>query len=231
MLDEAQLPEETGGFPHAFTKRAEFPTTWSPACCGRDQLVGREHCIVAGDDSIGSGAAGRYATAMFDLATEEGALDVVAGDLSHFSTMLDESRDLERLVRSPVFSAGDQERALTSLLGKAGMSPLSVNFFRLLAANRRLFVSRDAIKGFRALLARERGETSAEVTTAHPLSDQQMSELKAALKATAGGEIRIETRVDPSILGGLIVKLGSRMVDSSLKTKLNKLKLAMKEVR
>ena len=186
---------------------------------------------MAGDDSTVSGAAGRYATALFDLAKDEGALDAVAGDLNRFSSMLDESKDLERLIRSPVFSADEQGRALTSLLGKAGMSPLAVKFFKLLAANRRLFVVRDVIKGYRALVARERGETSAEVTSAHPLTDQQMSELKASLKATAGGEIRIETRVDPSILGGLVVKLGSRMIDSSLKTKLNSLKLAMKEVR
>ena len=186
---------------------------------------------MAGDDSIVSGAAGRYATALFDLAKEEGALDTVAGDLNRFDAMLGESKDLERLVRSPVFSADDQGRALSSLLGKAGMSALAVNFFKLLAANRRLFVVRDVIKGFRALVARERGEVSAEVTSAHALNEQQLSELKTALKSTAGREVRIETRVDPSILGGLIVKLGSRMIDSSLKTKLNNLKFAMKEVR
>ncbi len=186
---------------------------------------------MAGDDSIVSGAAGRYATALFDLAKDEGALDAVAADLNRFDGMLAESKDLERLVRSPVFSADDQGRALTSLLSKAGMSPLAVNFFKLLAANRRLFVVRDVIKGFRALLARERGEVTAEVTSAHALSDQQLSELKSALKATAGREVRVETSVDPSILGGLVVKLGSRMIDSSLKTKLNNLKFAMKEVR
>ncbi len=186
---------------------------------------------MAGDDSIVSGAAGRYATALFDLAKEEGALDAVAADLNRFDGMLAESKDLERLVRSPVFSADDQGRALTSLLSKAGMSPLAVNFFMLLAANRRLFVVRDVIKGFRALVARERGEVTAEVTSAHALSDQQLSELKSALKATAGREVRVETSVDPSILGGLVVKLGSRMIDSSLKTKLNNLKFAMKEVR
>ena len=186
---------------------------------------------MAGDDSIVSGAAGRYATALFDLAKEEGALDAVAGDLNRFDAMLTESKDLERLVRSPVFSADDQGRALTSLLSKAGMSPLAVNFFKLLAANRRLFVVRDVVKGFRALVARERGEVSAEVTSAHALTDQQLNELKAALKTTAGRDVRIETRVDPTILGGLVVKLGSRMIDSSLKTKLNNLKFAMKEVR
>lgn len=186
---------------------------------------------MAGDDSIVSGAAGRYATALFDLAKEEGALDTVAADLNRFDGMLTESKDLERLVRSPVFSADDQGKALSALLGKAGLSGLAVNFFKLLAANRRLFVVRDVIKGFRALLARERGETSAEVTSAHALTDQQLAELKSALKATAGRDVRIETRVDPSILGGLVVKLGSRMIDSSLKTKLNNLKFAMKEVR
>jgi F-type H+-transporting ATPase subunit delta len=186
---------------------------------------------VAGDDSIVAGVAGRYATALFDLAKDEGALDAIAGDLNRFDEMLSASKDLERLVRSPVFSADDQGRALAALLAKAGLTQLAINFFKLLAANRRLFVVRDVIKGYRALLARERGEASAEVTSAHPLSDQQMTELKAALKATAGREVRIETRVDPSILGGLIVKLGSRMIDSSLKTKLTNLKFAMKEVR
>ena len=186
---------------------------------------------MAGDDSIVAGVAGRYATALFDLAKDDGALDAVAQDLNRFDGMLAESKDLERLVRSPVFSADDQGRALSALLGKAALSPLSVNFFKLLAANRRLFVVNDVIKGFRALLARHRGEASAEVTSAHALSDQQLSELKSALKATAGRDVRIETRVDPSILGGLIVRLGSRMIDSSLKTKLNNLKFAMKEVR
>jgi F-type H+-transporting ATPase subunit delta len=186
---------------------------------------------VAGDDSIVAGVAGRYATALFDLAKDEGALDAIAGDLNRFDEMYSASKDLERLVRSPVFSADDQGRALAALLAKAGLTPLAVNFFKLLAANRRLFAVRDVIKGYRALLARERGEASAEVTSAHPLSDQQLTELKAALKATAGREVRIETRVDPSILGGLIVKLGSRMIDSSLKTKLTNLKFAMKEVR
>ncbi|MEZ5923107.1 MAG: F0F1 ATP synthase subunit delta [Hyphomicrobiaceae bacterium] len=186
---------------------------------------------MAGDDSIVSGAAGRYAIALFELAKDEGALDAVASDLNRFTSMLDESKDLERLVRSPVFSADDQGRALSALVGKAGLTPLTQNFFKLLAANRRLFVVRDVIKGFRALVARERGEATAEVTAAHALSEQQMSDLKVALKAAAGRDVRIETRVDPGILGGLIVKLGSRMIDSSLKTKLNNLKFAMKEVR
>lgn len=194
-------------------------------------MAGREHCIVAGDDSIVAGVAGRYATALFDLAKDDGALDAVAQDLNRFDGMLADSKDLERLVRSPVFSADDQGKALSALLGKAELSPLAVNFFKLLASNRRLFVVRDVIKGFRALLARHRGEASAEVTSAHALTDQQLAELKSALKATAGRDVRIETRVDPSILGGLIVKLGSRMIDSSLKTKLNNLKFAMKEVR
>jgi F-type H+-transporting ATPase subunit delta len=198
---------------------------------GGHHLAGREHCIVAGDDSIVSGAAGRYATALFDLAKDEGALDTVAQDLNRFDQMLGESKDLQRLVRSPVFSADDQGKALSALLGKAGMSGLAVNFFKLLASNRRLFVVGDVIKGFRALVARHRGEASAEVTSAHALSEQQLTELKSALKATAGRDVRIETRVDPAILGGLVVKLGSRMIDSSLKTKLNNLKLAMKEVR
>lgn len=186
---------------------------------------------MAGEDSTVSGAAGRYATALFELAREEGAIDKVAGDLSTFEGMMNTSTDLVRLVRSPVFSAEDQERALASVVTKAGLSPLSANFFRLLARNRRLFVVGDVIKGFRGLLARHRNETAAEVTSAQPLGDQHLAMLKDTLRASLGRDVQLTTKVDPAILGGLIVKVGSRMIDSSLKTKLNNLKFAMKEVR
>lgn len=186
---------------------------------------------MAGEDSIVSGAAGRYATALFELAQEQGVIDQVAGDLTSFDTMLGASSDLVRLVRSPVFSAGDQEKALTSVLARAGLSPLSTSFFLLLARNRRLFVVGDVIRGFRALLARHRNETAAEVTSAQPLSDSHLAMLKDTLKSSLGRDVKLTTKVDPGILGGLVVKVGSRMIDSSLKTKLNSLKLAMKEVR
>ena len=188
---------------------------------------------MADDDSLVSGAAGRYATALFDLVAEQGpaAIDKVAGDLGSLEALIKQSPDFERLVRSPVFSSDDQSRALSAIMDKAGFASLTVNFIKLVARNRRLFVLGDIAKSFRTLVARMRNEVTAEVTSAHPLNDAQMAELRDTLKASLGQEVRIATHVDPSILGGLIVKAGSRMIDSSIKTKLNSLKFAMKEVR
>jgi F-type H+-transporting ATPase subunit delta len=186
---------------------------------------------VAGDDPIVAGAAGRYATALFDLAREGNALDAVAGDLSSFERMLSESTDLQRLVRSPVFSAEDQSRAVGAIVARTGASPLTSNFLGLIARNRRLFAVPEMIKGFRSLLARHRREVTAEVVSAHPLNAGQLAELKATLKSSVGQDVQLSANVDPSLLGGLVVKVGSRMIDSSLRTKLNNLKIAMKEVR
>ena len=144
--------------------------------------------------------------------------------------MLDSSEDLRRLVRSPVIPADGQLRALTALLGKAGISGLTTNFIKLLTRNRRLFAVADILRTFRALLARERGEVSADVATAHALTPAQMQVLSDTLKASIGKNVQINTRVDPNLLGGLIVKVGSRMIDSSLRTKLNNLKVAMKGI-
>ena len=177
------------------------------------------------------GVAGRYASALFDLAKETGALDKVAGELKIFRGMLDQSPDLTRLVRSPVFSAGDQGRALGAVLSKAGISGLTANFLGLLAKNRRLFIASDVMKGYRTLLARHKGEVEAEVTSAHPLSETQLTALRATLTSKLGKDVTVNTRVEPALLGGLIVKVGSRMIDSSIRTKLNSLKNTMKEVR
>jgi len=174
--------------------------------------------------------AGRYAAALFELAKDEKQLPQVEADLAVFSALLDESEDLRRLVRSPVISAEDQARALTAVLGRAGAAGLTTNFFKLIARNRRLFAAADMIKGFRALLARERGEVSADVASAHPLSPEQMNALKDVLRVQMGKEVRVATRVDPNLLGGLVVKVGSRMIDSSLRTKLDNLKVAMKGI-
>ena len=144
--------------------------------------------------------------------------------------MLDASADLRRLVRSPVISADDQAKALAAILGRAGVSGLTANFFKLIARNRRLFAAADMIKGFRALLARERGEVSADVASAHALTPAQMQALKDALRAQIGKDVQINTRVDPTLLGGLVVKIGSKMIDSSLRTKLDNLKVAMKGI-
>jgi F-type H+-transporting ATPase subunit delta len=183
---------------------------------------------VTTDEPMMASMAGRYAAALFDLAKEEGQLPRVEADLKAFQAMLDESADLRRLIRSPVISAEDQSEALDAVLAKAGVSPLTVNFFRLIARNRRLFAVADMIRDFRALLARERGEVSADVASAHPLTAEQLSALKEALRMQIGKEVQVNTRVDPGLLGGLVVKVGSRMIDSSLRTKLNNLKVAMK---
>ena len=141
-----------------------------------------------------------------------------------------ESDDLRRLVRSPVFSAEDQYRAIAAVLDKAEVGGLVANLIKVAAKNRRLFAVPDMITAFGRHLARHRGEVSAEVTSAEPLSDRHVAELKAALKASLGKDVALKAEVDPSLIGGLIVKVGSRMIDGSLKTKLNSLKLAMKEV-
>lgn len=176
-----------------------------------------------------SGVAGRYATALFELAEAQGALDAVAADLGKISAMLAASEDLTRLVRSPLFSAEEQGRAFSAVLDKAGISGLVKNFAGLVIKNRRLFALADMISAYGALLAQKRGEVTAQVTSAHVLGDAQVESLKAALKAATGRDVRIDTKVDAGLLGGLIVKVGSRMIDSSLRTKLNSLKIAMKE--
>lgn len=176
--------------------------------------------------------AGRYASALFDLANEQKQLGPVEQDMTKLGEMLAESADLRRMVRSPVIAGEDQARAIAALAEKAGFSPLAANFVKLLARNRRLFAVDDMVKAFQQIMARHRGEVTADVTTAHPLTEAQMQALEDTLKASAGGKnIKIRTRVDQALLGGLVVKMGSRMIDSSLRTKLDNLKTRMKEVR
>jgi F-type H+-transporting ATPase subunit delta len=186
---------------------------------------------VATDGPIEASVAGRYASALFELATEAKKTQEVESDLVKFQSLYDASEDLTRMVRSPVISAEDQANAVTAILTKVQADPISINFFKLLAKNRRLFAAPDMIRVFRAIAARARGEVTAEVLSAAPLNDAQVSELKKTLKEKVGKDVTLAQRVDQSLLGGLIVKLGSRMIDSSLKTKLNNLKFAMKEVR
>ncbi|MFZ1681807.1 MAG: F0F1 ATP synthase subunit delta [Rhizobiaceae bacterium] len=177
-----------------------------------------------------SGVAERYAGSLFELSAAEKAVAAVEKDLGAFEAMLKGSADLDRLVKSPVFSADDQVKAITKLVEKARFGAMTANFLKVVARNRRLFALPAMIAAFRRLAAEARGETSAEVTSAHALSAQQEKDLKATLKGIAGKDVAIALTVDPSILGGLIVKMGSRQIDSSLETKLNSLKLALKEV-
>jgi F-type H+-transporting ATPase subunit delta len=174
--------------------------------------------------------AGRYAVALFELAKDQRQLEKVESDLASLQAMLDSSADLRRLVLSPVITAEDQAKALAAVLEKAGISGLTANFARLIAKNRRLFAVADMMKAFRALVARERGEVSADVASAHALTPEQMQLLSDTLRTSIGKNVRIDTRVEPSLLGGLVVKVGSRMIDSSLRTKLNNLKVVMKGI-
>jgi len=189
----------------------------------RARRVAREGLIV-------SGMAGRYATALFELALEERALDAVKADLDRFDALVAESGDLRRLVRSPVFTAEEQARALAAVLERAGIGGLAARFLQVVASNRRLFAARDMVKAFRTLVAAHKGEVTAEVTLAEEPSQQHIATIKDALKAVTRKDVQVAVKVDSTIIGGLIVKLGSRMVDSSLRTKLNALKHAMKEV-
>jgi F-type H+-transporting ATPase subunit delta len=184
---------------------------------------------VAAQDPSVSGVSGRYATALFELARDEKSVDAILADLNQFDALLSDSADLRRLVRSPVFSAEVQMKALDAVMDKAGISGTSAKFLRVLTANRRLFAVSDMIRAFRALVANFKGEATAEVTVAEQLNDRNLDALKAALQAVTGKDVALNVKVDPSIIGGLVVKLGSRMVDSSLRTKLNSIKHAMKE--
>ena len=186
---------------------------------------------MAGESGIVSGMAGRYATALFELARETSAIDQVQADLKAFDGLVAANPDLSRLVRSPVFSADDQAKALAAILDKAGIKGIAANFLRVVVANRRLFAVREVIRGFNKLVAAHKGEVTAEVTVAEGLSDARMAEIRDALKQVTGKDVKVDVEVDPSIIGGLKVKLGSRMVDASLRTKLNSIKIAMKEAR
>jgi F-type H+-transporting ATPase subunit delta len=175
-----------------------------------------------------AGVAGRYASALFELAHEQNRLDEVDADLGKFQSMLDASGDLKRLVNSPAFAAEDQQRALKAVMDWASIGATTGSFLGVVARNRRLFAAEDMIKTFRGLLARHRGEVAAEVKSAIALTDEQLAALKAKLKSTFGKDVRLDAKVDPSLLGGLVVKIGSRMFDSSLRTKLSNLKVVLK---
>ena len=185
---------------------------------------------MAQSGSIISAVAQRYAGSLYELAAEAKAVARVEEDLSRFEALLSGSDDLKRLIESPVFSADDQLKAISAVADKAGIKGLTGNFLRVVARNRRLFAMPGIIHAFRRLAAEARGEVEAQVVSAHNLTAAQQTELKAALKAVAGKDVAISLTVDPTLLGGLVVRIGSRQIDTSLKTKLASLKLALKEV-
>jgi len=178
---------------------------------------------VANSESIISGVTARYASALFDLALSE-------KKIADVEKLVNGSEDLKRVVVSPVFSADEQYRAVDAILTKAKITGLVGNFVRVVAKNRRLFAMQDMLQAFRRLVAEHKGEVNADVTVAAALTATETNELKAALKSVVGKEVALNATIDPSILGGMIVKVGSRQIDTSLKTRLSSLKLALKEV-
>lgn len=183
---------------------------------------------MATEEPHNAGLAGRYATAVFELAREQNSIEALEKDFAALKTMVRESADLSRLVRSPAFSHEQQEKGMDAILHRMEAAALTRRFVLLLASKRRLFILTDVIGAFMALVAKLRGEVRADVTSARPLNDAEVAELKAALKARLGRDAMLDTHVDPGLLGGLVVKVGSRMIDSSLRTKLDGLRSAMK---
>lgn len=231
MLDGLRVFGELGSHAQGNSENnATFSGSWI-RCAASGSLRGnRETQRVAESSQIVSGVAERYASSLFELALEQNAAGDVAAALDRFQSMLDESEDLRRLVVSPVFGADEQLKAISAILDKAGIGGLAGNLIKVAASNRRLFAVPGMIRAYRVIYARHRGEVTADVTSAHALSAEQEQELKAALKSVTGKDVAINIAVDPSLLGGLIVKLGSRQIDTSLRTKLSTLKLSLKEV-
>jgi F-type H+-transporting ATPase subunit delta len=186
---------------------------------------------VTSHKAIVSGISGRYAVALFELALEEKALEAVEKDLAALKGLLVESADLRALVTSPLYGRAEQAKGIAAVAAVAKLSSLTGKFLGVLAANRRLDTLRATVATFEKLLANHRGEVGAEVVSAHALTKAQLTALAKKLKAAVGRDVTIDASVDETLLGGLRVKVGSRMVDSSLKTKLDNLAIAMKGVQ
>ena len=176
------------------------------------------------------GLATRYAAALFELADSKKALDAVAADLTQLQKMIAESADLRSMMNSPLLDRAEQTKAMVAVAKAAGFNELTQKFAGIIGQNRRLFVLPAIIKAFLKLLADRRGEMTAEVTAARPLTSDQQAAVAEAIRKAVGSKVSIDLKVDPELLGGLVVRVGSRMIDSSLKTKLQKLQLAMKGI-
>jgi F-type H+-transporting ATPase subunit delta len=186
---------------------------------------------LAAQTSEQGGLATRYAAALFELAESRNQLDAVAADLGSLAKMIAESADMKRLINSPVLSRAEQGKAMDAVVKAAGFGELTQKFIGLIAQNRRLFAVPAMIAAYRKMLADKRGELTAEVTAARALTPAQQAAVSDAIKrVVGGGSVAVDVKVDPSLLGGLIVRVGSRMIDNSLKTKLQKLQLSMKGV-
>lgn len=177
---------------------------------------------------IQASLAGRYALALFGLAREQKQIDTVQASLARLRAALGESEELRALTTSPLVGREEAGKAVAAAAAAMGLDPLTTNFLGVLAENRRLAQLGPAIRAFDTLAARHRGEITAEVTSAHPLGDDQVAAIRQNLGARFGTDIAVDLQVDPAILGGLVVKVGSRMIDGSIATKLNTLAHAMK---
>jgi F-type H+-transporting ATPase subunit delta len=207
------------------------PNTTRKCCCGLFAGAAFEDCCTLASEATGvSGLAERYATALFDIADERRAFDEVASDLRQLRAMLTASADLMRLVRSPILSRQEQGRAIAVLAEHAALSPLVRDFLSVVAKNRRLFAVPAMIEAYLARLAERRGEVTAEVIAAQPLSEAQLETLREQLRRTVGRRVFVDPRVDPRLIGGIVVKVGSRMVDGSVESKLRRLQSAMKGI-
>ena len=177
---------------------------------------------------IRASLAGRYASALFDLARDQRQIDAVGRSLDALSSALVDSKDFAELIASPLVSRDEAGKTFAALASQVALDPITANFLGVLARNGRKRELRSIIRAYRRLAADHRGETTAEIVTAYPLKDDQVTALKAQLRARAGRDVNLDTSVDPDILGGIVVKLGSQMIDSSIRTKLNRLASAMK---
>ena len=177
---------------------------------------------------IQASLAGRYASALFDLARDERQIDAVSRSLGLLAQALVDSREFGELVTSPLIDRDQAGKALAAVGQQLSIDPITANFLGVLARNGRKNQLQSVIRAFRRLAAEHRGETTAEVVTANPLNDDQLAALKAQLRTRAGRDVAIETRIDPEILGGIVIKMGSQMIDASIRTKLNRLAEAMK---
>ncbi len=177
---------------------------------------------------IQASLAGRYASALFDLARDERQIDAVSRSLALLAQALVDSREFGELVTSPLIDRDQAGKAFAAVGQQLSIDPITANFLGVLARNGRKNQLQSVIRAFRRLAAEHRGETTAEVVTANPLNDDQLAALKAQLRTRAGRDVAIETRIDPEILGGIVIKMGSQMIDASIRTKLNRLAEAMK---
>jgi len=185
---------------------------------------------VASSASLSSGVAGRYATALFEIAKDGRNLDKVESDVRAVESALAESADLRDMIASPVFSRTDMAAAIKAIAARMDLGPAVANTLGLMALNRRLFVLPGLLAAMKGLIAADRGEVTAEVTSAKPLTDAQATALRDTLKARVGKDVDLAVTVDPALIGGLVVKVGSRMIDSSIRSKLANLQNVMKEV-